>query len=72
MAKKQAKAKQQPVQPKEEKPKATAKAGKRYWGKRFYIPGFGFVDVGDEASKEALSAWAKKTSLYVDNYLTRD
>ncbi len=61
---KQASPKQEPA---EKKPKASV--GMRYWAKRFYIPGFGFVDQGDEASKEALAAWAKKTKLNVDNYL---
>ena len=61
----------------EQKPKAPKKAPskkkaakKQYFIKRFYIPGFGFVDYGDEASKEALAAWAKKTKVDVKAYLT--
>jgi len=75
MAKKKASPKPKPqaeAKPKEEKPKVTASKGKRYWSKRFYIPGFGFVDVGEEASKEALAAWEKKTKADVTKYLTKE
>lgn len=68
MAKKKPAAKQQP--PKQEEPKAKPKAKKRYWAKRLYVKGFGMVDVGEEASAEALAAWKKATKVKVDNYLT--
>ena len=45
-------------QPKKEAPKNQA----RKWLKRLFIPGFGFVNSGEEASKEALLAWAKWTA----------
>ncbi len=66
-----AKKKQKQASPKQEPAakKAKASVGKRYWARRMYIAGFGFVDEGDEASKDALAAWAKKTKLKVDNYL---
>ncbi len=66
--KKQSSPKQKPKQAPKEESKATV--GRRFWAKRFYIPGFGFVDVGDEASKEALAAWTKKTKVKVEDYLT--
>lgn len=75
MAAKKQKAKaEQPAQPKAQKPKEEKpkEAAKRYWSKRFYIPGFGFVDVGEEASKESLAAWSKKTKLDVNNYLNKE
>ena len=50
--------------------KAKTVSKQRYFAKRFYIPGFGFVDQGDEASKEALAAWKKATKVSVDSYLT--
>lgn len=37
--------------------------------KRMYIPAFGFVDQGDEASKEAYEAWAKWSKVDIEDYL---
>ncbi len=46
--------------------------GKRCWSKRFYIPGFGFVDVGEQASSEALAAWKAATKVDVEGYLKKE
>jgi hypothetical protein len=55
------------------KPKAApAVKAKRFWAKRLYIPGFGFVDLGDEASQEALIAWAAKSKVDVNDYLKEE
>lgn len=52
--------------------KKSATVGKRYWTRRFYIPGFGFVDTGDEASKEALAAWSETSKVDVSAYLSKE
>ena len=69
-----AKQKQTP-KPEANKPaakKSTASVGKKYFTKRFYIPGFGFVDAGDLCTKEALAAWKKKSKVKIDAYLTKN
>ena len=57
---------------KEQKPKAPnkRKAKKLYFVRRLSIPGFRFVDQGDEVSKEALAAWKKKTKVPIDRFVT--
>ena len=70
MAKKQQKAspKAKQTQPKEEK---------LNWTKRLYIKGFGFVDVGERASQEALAIFRKAVKgntppVNEDDYLTKE
>ena len=73
MAAKKQKAKaEQTAQPKAQKPKEE----KLNWTKRLYIKGFGFVDVGDRASQEALAIFRKAVKgntppVNEDDYLTK-
>ena len=48
---------------KQTRKKSATKSNKpKTWLKRLYIPGFGFVNQGEEASSDALLAWKKWTN----------
>jgi hypothetical protein len=52
------------AKPTESKPKASRKPkAKKAWAGNFYIRGYGRVYVGDEATKEQLSAWKAITDV---------
>ena len=51
------------------KQQAPKKKANKSFTHRMYIPGFGYVDIGDEVTEEIEAAWKSWTTTPLSNYV---